>query len=200
MTLHPQPVLPIPDQTATVTRAAFPKGTPYLALRDELGTIYDDTLFIGLYPRDGQPALSPWQLALVTVLQFAENLPDRQAADAVRSRTDWKYLLGLELTDPGFDYSVLCEFRARLISGNATDLLLDRMLHVRWKPCAGCGCRIFLSMMAVSSGGGPAIFPLAHTPSAHPLTRKHATVLSGKPPGPGIKSTLGKPATLMHRI
>jgi len=130
MTLHPHPILPIPAQTATVARAAFPNGNIYLALRDELGTLYDDTLFTGLYPRDGQPALSPWQLALVTVLQFAEDLPDRQAADAVRSRIDWKYLLGLELTDPGFDYSVLCEFRARLVSGGATDLLLDRMLDV----------------------------------------------------------------------
>ena len=130
MTLQPHPILPVPDHTATVARAAFPKGNTYLQLRDELGTIYDDTLVADLYPHDGQPALSPWRLALVTVLQFAENLPDRQAADAVRSRIDWKYLLGLELTDPGFDYSVLCEFRARLISGDATDLLLDRMLQL----------------------------------------------------------------------
>jgi transposase len=102
----------------------------YLQLRDELGTIYEDPLFADFYPRDGQPAASPWRLALVTVLQFAENLPDRQAADAVRSRIDWKYLLGLELTDPGFDYSVLCEFRGRLVQGDATDMLLDQMLCV----------------------------------------------------------------------
>ncbi len=74
--------------------------------------MYDALLFDGLYPHEGQPAASPWRLALITVLQFAENLPARQAADAVRARIDWKYLLGLELTDPGFDYSVLCEFRA----------------------------------------------------------------------------------------
>ena len=89
MTLRPQPILSIPDHTATVAHAAFPNGHMYLVLRDELGTIYDDTLFAGLYPRDGQPALSPWQLALVTVLQFVEHLPDRQAAAAVRSRIDW---------------------------------------------------------------------------------------------------------------
>ena len=130
MTLQSQPMLPVPETTATVASAAFPKGNVYLRLRDELGTIYDDSLFARLYPNDGQPAASPWRLALVTVLQFAENLPDRQAADAVRSRIDWKYLLGLELTDPGFDYSVLCEFRARLVNGEATDLLLDHMLHV----------------------------------------------------------------------
>lgn len=130
MSLQPQSILPVPEATANVARAAFPNGNGYLQLRDELGTVYDDTLFSTLYPRDGQPAAAPWRLALVTILQFAENLPDRQAAEAVRSRIDWKYLLGLELTDPGFDYSVLCEFRARLVSGDATDLLLDRLLHV----------------------------------------------------------------------
>ena len=66
----------------------------------------------------------------MTVLQFAQNLPDRQAADAVRSRIDWKYLLGLELTDSGFDYSIVCEFRARLVNGEATDLVLDQLLDV----------------------------------------------------------------------
>lgn len=130
MTLQPQPIQPVPVATVAVAKAAFPNGNLYLQLRDALGTIYDDTLFTPLYPRDGQPAISPWRLALVTVLQFAEDLPDRQAADAVRSRIDWKYLLGLELTDPGFDYSVLCEFRARLIAADATDLLLDRLLQV----------------------------------------------------------------------
>jgi transposase len=129
-TLQPQPILPVPEATAAVARAAFPNGNVYLQLRDELGTVYDDTLFTHLYPRDGQPAVIPWHLALVTVLQFAENLPDRQAADAVRSRIDWKYLLGVELTDPGFDYSVLCEFRARLVQDDATDVLLDQVLHV----------------------------------------------------------------------
>ena len=67
----------------------------------------------------GRPAETPWRLALVTVLQFAEGLSDRQAADAVRGRIDWKYALGLELTDPGFDFSVLCEFRSRLLAGDA---------------------------------------------------------------------------------
>lgn len=61
-------------------------------------------------------------------MQFAENLPDRQAADAVRSRIDWKYALGLELTDPGFDYSVLSEFRSRLLEGQAEQRLLDTVL------------------------------------------------------------------------
>ncbi len=74
-----------------------------------------------MYPTHGQPTVRPWRLALVCVLQFIEDLPDRQAAEGVRSRIDWKYLLGLELTDSGFDFSVLCEFRARLMAGGVVE-------------------------------------------------------------------------------
>ena len=130
MSLHPDPLRLVPEETARVARAVFPTGTLYLLLRDELGTIYDDAEFADLFPKRGQPAEAPWRLALVTVLQFAEGLPDRQAADAVRSRIDWKYLLGLDLTDPGFDASVLCEFRTRLVSGAAEQRLLDRLLRL----------------------------------------------------------------------
>jgi transposase len=62
-------------------------------------------------------------LALITIMQFRENLADRQAAEAVRARIDWKYLLGLALTDPGFDFSVLSEFRDRLLASSAEDFL-----------------------------------------------------------------------------
>ena len=101
-----------------------------MRLRDELGVTYDDALFAPLFSRRGQPAESPWRLALVSVLQFAESLADRQAADAVRPRIDWKYLLGLELTDPGFDASVLSEFRTRVVAGGAEEQLLDRLLDL----------------------------------------------------------------------
>src|SRR3954453_19709504 len=100
----------VPEQTARIARAAFPKGSPYLTLRDRLGTIFEDGHFADLYPQQGQPACPPWRLALITLMQFREGLSDRQAAEAVRARIDWKYLLGLELSDPGFDFSVLCEF------------------------------------------------------------------------------------------
>ena len=113
MTLHPTPVTPIPEETARVARAAVPKGNVYLQMRDVLGTIYSDEHFADLFARRGRPAVPPWRLALVTVMQFAEGLSDRQAAEAVRVRIDWKYALGLDLADPGFDYSVLTEFRAR---------------------------------------------------------------------------------------
>jgi transposase len=128
MSLKPDPIQPVPEETARVARAAFRKGNPLLKLRDELGAIFADADFADLFPRLGQPGLPPWRLALVTLLQFRENLPDRQAAEAVRARIDWKYLLGLELADPGFDHSVLCEFRARLLAGSAEERLLHQLL------------------------------------------------------------------------
>ncbi len=100
-----------------------------MRLRDELGTLFADELFTPVYASEGQPALHPWQLALVSVMQFAENLSDRQAADAVRARIDWKYALGLELSDEGFHYSALSEFRTRLVAGSLEQILLDRLLE-----------------------------------------------------------------------
>jgi transposase len=129
MSLHPQPVGPVPDDTARVARAAFPRGNPCLRLRDELGTLFSDEDFTSLFPTRGQPAEAPWRLLLVSLLQYAENLSDRQAADAVRSRIDWKYLLGLELTDAGFDSSVLSEFRSRLVAGSAEEQILHTLLE-----------------------------------------------------------------------
>lgn len=130
MSLKPKQILEVPEMTAEVARAAFPKGNVLLTLRDELGTIFADEDFADLFPDRGQPALSPWRLALVTILQFRENLSDRQAAEAVRSRIDWKYLLGLELSDPGFDFSVLSEFRSRLLAGKVETLLLEKLLVI----------------------------------------------------------------------
>lgn len=128
MSLQPKPIEPVPDETARVARAAFPKGTAFMRMHDELGTIYDDPLFAQLYPARGQPAEPPWRLALTMVMQYVEGLSDRQTADAVRGRIDWKYALGLELTDAGFDYSVLSEFRDRLIAGGLERSILDVML------------------------------------------------------------------------
>lgn len=128
MSLHTDPIGPVPEETARVARAAFRKGNLYLRIRDELGTIYDDALFADLFSPTGQPAETPWRLALVSVLQYLEDLSDRQAADAVRGRMDWKYLLGLELSDPGFDASVLTEFRARLVTHQASQRLFEHLV------------------------------------------------------------------------
>src|SRR5438046_1669300 len=118
----------IPEHTIQIAHAAFPKGNPYMRMHDTLGPIYTNPDFAALFPKTGQPAQAPAQLALITIMQFAEGLSDAQAADAVRGRIDWKYALALELTDPGFDSSVLCEFRQRLITGNAELLLFETML------------------------------------------------------------------------
>jgi len=119
----------VPAETARVAHAAFPKGNLYLRMRDELGTIYEDGMFAELFPLMGQPAQAPWRLAVVSVVQFLEGLSDRQAADAVRGRIDLKYVLGLELSDAGFDFSVLSEFRARLVAHQAEHLLFDVLLE-----------------------------------------------------------------------
>src|SRR3954467_6028770 len=92
----------VPDDTARIARAAFPRGNPYVLLRNRLGPVCDDAGFADLYPQPGQPAYTPWRLALVTRLQFREGRSDRQAAEAVRARIDWKYLLALDLADAGF--------------------------------------------------------------------------------------------------
>jgi transposase len=129
MSMRPKPIGPVPEDTARVARAAFPKGTTYIQMRDVLGAIYDDEDFKELFEVRGRPAIAPWRLALVTVMQFAEGLSDRQAAEAVRARIDWKYALSLELTDPGFDFSVLSEFRSRLVEGGDEHLLLESLLE-----------------------------------------------------------------------
>src|SRR5881227_3612921 len=129
MSLKPIPIQPVPEGTVRVAKAAFRRGNPLLKLRDELGAIFRDEGFADLFPRRGQPGLAPWRLALVTLLQVREDLSDRRAAEAVRARIDWKYLLGLELDDPGFDASVLCEFRARLLEGGAEERLLGSLLE-----------------------------------------------------------------------
>ena len=128
MSLKPVAGRDVPEDTQKVAKAAFPKGNVYLWIRDELGELYTDRLFNGLYPERGQPTLSPGQLALVSIMQFMEGLTDRQAAEAVRARIDWKYALGLPLTDPGFDFSVLSEFRQRLSTSQNSQVILDVLL------------------------------------------------------------------------
>jgi transposase len=130
MSLQPETIPAIPEETARVARTIVPQGNRYLLLRDELGTIYTDDLFLTLYPQGGSYAQAPWRLALVCVMQYMENYTDRQAAEAVRMRIDWKYVLSLDLTDPGFDFSVLSEFRQRLLVGGQEEVVLNTLLQV----------------------------------------------------------------------
>jgi transposase len=115
--------------TAAAVRAAFPKGNLYVDLRAEFGTLYPDQLFAALYPPEGRPVeVAPWRLALVVVMQYMEGLTDRQAADAVRRCMDWKYALSLDLHDPGFDFTLLHDFRERLVAHEAGQRFLDTFL------------------------------------------------------------------------
>ncbi|MFF3786687.1 IS1182 family transposase [Streptomyces sp. NPDC001933] len=128
MSMQPEGSGEIPAETVRVARAAFPKGSLAIRVRDELGPLFADEEFADLFPSRGRPAWSPGRLALVLVLQFVEGLTDRQAAEAVRARIDFKYALGLRLDDPGFDFSVLSEFRHRLVQADAGRRVLDGIL------------------------------------------------------------------------
>jgi len=128
MSMQPRPWPQVPEQTVAVARAAFAKGSLAMSVRDELGEVFRDEQFAAGFGARGAPAESPGRLALVTALQFVEGLTDRQAAEAVRGRIDWKYCLGLELTDAGFDYSVLSKFRARVVAHDLQEQALDVLL------------------------------------------------------------------------
>jgi len=129
MSMQPRPWPEVPEQTARMARSAFRKGNLATRIRDELGQVYEDARFAAAFGVRGRPGISPAQLMIASVLQFSENLTDRQAADAVRDRITWKYALGLELDDPGFDPTVLSEFRDRLVAGDLTSMALDALLQ-----------------------------------------------------------------------
>src|SRR3954464_10371120 len=128
MSMQPHPWPEVPAGTAKIAKRAFRKGSLAMRARDELGAWCQDEAFGAAYGARGAPGISPAPLAMVTVLQFTEDVTDRQAADAVRGRLDWKYCLGLELADPGFDFSVLSEFRARLVAGGLESSIFEALL------------------------------------------------------------------------
>src|SRR5712671_1760465 len=130
MSLKSHGLEPIPEETRRLVERLCPKGTTVTQLRDALGPIYSDEQFAHLFPKRGRAAEAPWRLALVTVLQAIEGLTDRQAAEAVRTRIDWLYALALPLDDPGFDYTILTDFRQRLLAAQAQDLILDPILQL----------------------------------------------------------------------
>ncbi|MGW3659595.1 IS1182 family transposase [Streptomyces sp. NPDC005151] len=128
MSLRPRSGEQVPPLTARIARASNPGGTTAMWVRDRLDGLWCDEDFTDWYPRDGRPGLSPAQLATVCVLQFLLGLSDRQAAEAVRCRIDFKYAMAMELDDPGFHHSVLADFRDRLAEGDRADRLLDLAL------------------------------------------------------------------------
>lgn len=120
LSLRPRSGEQVPSLTAQIARASNPGGTTAIWVRDRLDGLWCDEDFADWYPRDGRPGLSPAQLATVCVLQFLLGLSDRQAAEAVRCRIDFKYAMAMELDDPGFHHSVLADFRDRLAEGALT--------------------------------------------------------------------------------
>jgi transposase len=128
MSIRPRLGAEVPELTAQAARASNPAGTTAMWVRDRLDGLWADEDFAGWYPRDGRPGISPAQLATVSVLQFLLGLSDRDAAEAVRCRIDFKYALGLDLDDPGFHHSVLGDFRERLLVEGRADRLLDLAL------------------------------------------------------------------------
>ena len=128
MCLKAAPLSPIPAATIHLAKTVFVEGNIYMRLRDHFDTFYEDAEFVALYPNCGQPGYSPARLALISIMQFMEHLSDRQAAEAVKARSDWKYALGLPLADRGLDYSVLSEFHDRVVHREAEHILLDTLL------------------------------------------------------------------------
>jgi transposase len=130
MSMRPAP-LPDPDPVvaAAIRRKYAGRKAPLaVAMRDRLGPWLADEVFASAFARRGRPGLSPAMLAIVTVLQYAEGLTDREAAEAARARLDWQYALGLPLDDAGFDHSVLSEFRDRVAAHGLELAVLDALL------------------------------------------------------------------------
>ncbi len=136
MSLKSHGLEPIPEETRRLVERLCPKGTTVTQLRDALGPIYSDEHFAHLFPKRGRAAEAPWRLALVTVLQAIEGLTDRQAAEAVRTRIDWLYALALPLDDPGFDYTILTDFRQRLLAAQAQECARSAAWKVSGRACA----------------------------------------------------------------
>jgi transposase len=135
MSLHPQPWPEPSDEVVRVVMAVYAgrRAPMPVAARDELGELFADVEFAAAFAACGPEGWSPGRLMLVTVLQAAEGLTDRQAAEAVRDKLSWKYALGLSLTDAGFDASILSEFRTRLVTHDlqirALDLMVARLVE-----------------------------------------------------------------------
>src|SRR5260370_38445638 len=187
MSLKSHGLEPIPEETRRLVERLCPKGTLVTQLRDALGPIYSDAHFAQLFAKRGRAAEAPWRLALVTVLQAIEGLTDRQAAECVRTRIDWLYALALPLDDPGFDYTILTDFRQRLLAAQAQELILDPILQLcrqrGWLKAGGKQrtdatavvgrVRALSSLESVGEGQGAAPKSLADEEPAWPPATHH---------------------------
>jgi len=129
VSLTPKPIGPIPEDTLLVGQQVLSEDNLYRIIGEQYAEVVKDEDFADFYSHTGQPGYSPARLSLITVLQAMEHLSDRVAIHMVRTRIDWKYALHLPLNDPGFDPSVLCEFRGRLVEGEAERKFFDALLE-----------------------------------------------------------------------
>jgi transposase len=129
MTLHPRDLSVMPADIAALGQKLLAPSNPYRVIGDQLADILQDAQFAALYEERGRAAISPGLLALVTLFQFLEDIPDREAADAVVVRLDWKYALHLPLEDAGFDFTCLCYFRRRLLDHAQERLVFAEVLR-----------------------------------------------------------------------
>lgn len=121
---------PMPKETGEIVGKMLKADSLYKLVGDEIFFQFSDADYADLYPAEGAPAVSPVILGLVSIFQYVEKYPDRQAAEAVRMRLDWKYVLHLPLDYPGFDFSVLSEFRERLLNHQAEARPFDRLVAI----------------------------------------------------------------------
>ena len=128
MSLKIQPPWPMPAETGRIGKVLLEEKNAFRLIGDRLFDTLDEMEFADLYSVEGKPGISPVILAFVSVFQFMEKLPDRQAAQSLRLRMDWKYALHMPLEYEGFDYSVLSEFRDRLIEGKADKRVFEKLV------------------------------------------------------------------------
>lgn len=119
----------VPAKTAELAQKVFKRGNIYVQMRDDLGVIFENEMFRSLFSHVGRPAEAPGNLALILVMQYMEKLSDRQAAEQVGARIDWKYILGLKLEDEGIRYQILTDFRKRIVEGDKVEFLLNTILE-----------------------------------------------------------------------
>ncbi len=168
MTLRPQALPPGPEATVAAVQAAFPKGNLYVERRAEFGILYEDQLFADLYPPSGRPVeVAPWRLALVMVMQYIDGLTDRQAAAAVRRCMDWKYALSLELADPGFNFTLLHDFRGRVLTHAAGQRFRESLPGRLQSPGLAEGAGHATDRFHARPGGDPHPAPVRVCPGSH---------------------------------
>ena len=167
MTLRPPSLPPVPEMTVAAVQAAFPTGPLSVERRAEFGPLYADHLFADLSPLSGRPVeVAPWRVALVVVRQSLDGFTDRQAADAVRRYLAWKYTLRLELSDPGFDFTLVHDFRQRLLAHEVGQRFRESLPGRRQSPRLDQGAGHAPDRFHAWPGGDPHAPPVGMSPGS----------------------------------